>query len=216
MNLYDPNAMLSNRYSLANLSPTNQQLSEPNLPSEAYMFDNLVTSAAILEYLEEQVGPFLLISGFRTKELQNRLSEIGEPTSSGLSFHEVGRGFDISPTTMSNDEFFGRMLANPEVKSQFAEIAIKPSQNAIHFGVNVPGDIRETKVLGLNDEGIYGRLGLDQLARYVEPILGSANAAMDYAAAQLVTYNRAPLLITAVAAIAAAAYLMLKSKKRVA
>lgn len=214
MNLYDPNAQVSPRYTLANLSPTNQQLSEPNLPSESYMFDNLQTSAPILEYLDQQIGPFLLLSGFRTKELQNKLSSQGEPTSLGTSFHEVGRGFDISPTTMTPDEFFGKMLADPDIKSMFAEIAIKPSQHAIHFGTNIPGDTRETKVLGLNENDIYAKLSLDQLARYVEPILGSASAAMDYAEAELVTYNKTPLILAMVAALGGALYLALNKGPR--
>lgn len=211
--LYDVNAQLSGRYRLSDLIKTNQSLSAPNIPPSAYMFDNLAVSAATLEYLESRVGPFQILSGFRTKELQDILAAQGEPVSKGLSFHEVGRGFDIYPTTMTPDEFMGLILAQDDVKSQFAEIAVKPSQNALHLATNVPGDIRSPKVTALNDQGSYVQLTLDQLAKYVEPYVESVDAAY-YQAANLVTVNRAPMFLLAGLAMLSGAYFIFSSNKQ--
>lgn len=211
--LYDPNAKLSDHYRLKDLTATNQALSAPNDPSSADHFNNLETTAQILESLEYKVGPFTILSGYRTKELQDKLAASGEPTASGLSFHEIGRGVDIYPTTMTLDQFFGLLLADEELKGQFAEIAIKPSQNSIHLATNVPGDVRSAKVLGLNTEGIYARLNLDEIAGYIAPYMASIDEAYDYAAARLVSYNRMPLILTAVAGLAGAAFLLLMPKK---
>jgi hypothetical protein len=206
--------MLSAHYSLANLTATNQNLSEPNLPQNANQYDNLVFLANMLEELDAKIGPFQYLSGFRTGELQNKLASQGEPTATGTSFHELGRAVDIAPTTMTPTEYFGRLLADEELKNKFSEIAIKPSQNALHLSINVRGDERTPKVLGLNQDGVYAKLGLDEIAGYIQPYMQSAAAAYDYAAAQLVTINRLPLIIMATIGLAGAAYLLMGSKRK--
>ena len=211
--LYDPNFQLSPHYRLKNLTITNQSLSQPNEPTTNDHLNNLIITAEIMEMLESRVGPFTIISGYRTKELQDKLSSAGEPTSATLSFHEIGRAIDIYPTTMSLDDFFGRILADEEMKSQFAEIAVKHSQNSIHLSTNVPGDIRTPKVMGLNEAGIYARLNLDEIASYIAPFMASIDDAYDYAAAQLVTYNRMPLILTASVGLVGATFLLLMPKK---
>lgn len=215
MLLYDPNAMLSEHYSLGNLTVTNQQLSAPNMPESADHFQNLTYTADILERLDHEVGPFRILSGYRTKELQNALAAAGEPTATGTSFHEIGRAVDIAPTTMTPAEYFGRILANENLKSQFSEISIKPSQNALHLAINIPGDVRDPKVMGLNDAGSYVRLTLDEITSYIQPFMASAQDAYDYAAAQLVTFNRTPLILGMVAAVGGVLYFALAGGKRV-
>lgn len=213
--LYDPNAQLSTHYTLADFTKTNQALSEPNLPAEAYQFENLTYLADTKERLDHEIGPSEILSGFRTKELQNALTASGEPTGSGsMSFHETGRGIDIFPTTMSIADYFGRILANENLKSQFAEIAIKPSQNAIHLAINVPGDIREPKITGLTSEGIYARLNLDEIANYIAPFMNSLDDAYSYAEAKLVTWNKTPLIIGAGLLAGASLWILLSKKAK--
>lgn len=211
VSLYSPDAPLSNQYRLKDLTVTNQNLSSPNLPSESYQFDNLVTTAQGIEYIESVIGPIRILSGFRTKELQNALAASGEPTSFGLSFHETGRAIDFVPTTMSLEEYFGRMLANDDVKSMFAEIAYKPGQGSIHAAFNVPGDVRTTKILGLNQDNVYAKLSVDDIARFIAPYMASAQDAYDYAASKLVTLNRTPLILSMVAAAGGIFYLVATS-----
>lgn len=210
--MFDPNAMLSQHYSLGDLTQTSQMLMRPNFPENVQQFDNLTYLADILERLNHEIGPFQILSGFRTKELQSILAGQGEPVASGISFHEVGRGVDITPTSMSTAEYFGLILAIEDLKNQFAEIAIKPSQNAIHLAINVPGDVREPKITGLNSEGVYARLTLDEIANYLSPFVESVDEAY-YAASKLVTQNRIPLIIGMVAAAGGVIYLMLASGK---
>ena len=144
--------MLSQNFSLGDLVVTEQILQNPNLPSTQEHMDNLTTLAQTLDEMMSQIGPFQILSGFRTQELQQALKEGGNPTSPGTSFHEVGRSIDFYPTTMPVGEYFARLLANEGLKAKFAEIAYKPAQNAIHVAVNVPGDTRVTKILKLNSE----------------------------------------------------------------
>lgn len=212
---YDPNAMLSTHYSLGDLIATTKPLSQPNFPSDSSHYDNLVLMADMLERLDTEVGPFVLLSGYRTKELQDILTAAGEPTSKGLSFHEIGRGVDVSPTGMTPAEYFGRILANEDLKNQFAEIAIKPSQNALHLAINVPGDMRDPKITGLNAEGSYVKLSLDQITDYIAPYMASTEDAVNYAEAQLVTMNKTPLIIAAIGGLGLAAWLLM-GKKRLA
>ena len=97
---YDPKSQLSAHYTLANLTQTSKPVSTPNLPSSAEHFNNLKLLADALEYLDSKIGPFNIMSGYRTKELQNLLKSAGEPVATGTSFHELGLGVDIYPTTM--------------------------------------------------------------------------------------------------------------------
>lgn len=210
-------AQLSNQFILRDLTLTNQSLTMPNLPTTPYDFDNLKLLAQTLEYLQANIGPFQILSAYRTKELQDKLTAEGEPTGSGVkSFHEVGRGVDIYPTTMSIDEYFGRILANPDLKDQFAEIAIKPSQNALHLAINVPGDVRTPKVTGLNPLGVYARLSVDEITAYIAPFMDSVEDAYDYAAAELVSINFTPMIVTAVAALGGGILLLLARGKQTA
>ena len=162
--------MLSQNYSLGDLCVTEQNLANPNLPSTQDQMNNLTQLAQSLDQLIENIGPIKILSGFRTQELQTALREGGNPTSPGTSFHEVGRAIDFYPTTMPVGEYFARLLANEGLKAQFAEIAFKPNQNAIHLAVNVPGDTRIPKILKLNPETMaYNKMSDVDIEMMVAP-----------------------------------------------
>lgn len=169
---YTEDTRLSASFILEDLTKTSQVLAMPNLPllTEKWIFDNLLLLADTLEYLQSAVGPFIVISGYRTNELQKKLAESGEPTGTGntKSFHEVGRGVDIYPTTMGIADFFGRLLANENLRLKFSEISIKPSQNALHLAINVPGDVRTPKITGLNTANEYQRLTPEEIQGYIQ------------------------------------------------
>jgi hypothetical protein len=206
--MYDLNAPLSAHYTLGQFVVTNQPLSQPNLPTEIAHYDNLVLLADMKERLDQYIGPSNIVSAYRTKELQEALRASGEPTASGKSFHELGRAFDIYPSNMSIADFFGKILASP-LRSEFAEIAIKPAQNALHLSINVPGDVREPKVTGLNSQGSYVRLTADEIASYIQPFVENVEAAYEEAKS-LVTYNKAPLYAALFLGLAGAFYLIYK------
>ncbi len=215
MYLYDPNAKLSEHYTLSSLTLTNQPLSYPNFPESADHFSNLAITADVLEQLAYYVGPFTLLSAYRTKELQSILASQGEPTSAGLSNHEIGLGVDITPTSMTLADYFAYILASDNIKNLFTEIAIKPSQNAIHLGIRGHNDSRTTKITGLNSQGVYAKLSLDEIAAYISPVVESVDAAY-YAAAKLVTTSRIPLILALVAAAGGVIYFVLAKPARAA
>ena len=174
---YDPKSQLSAHYTLANLTQTSKPVSTPNLPSSAEHFNNLKLLADALEYLDSKIGPFNIMSGYRTKELQNLLKSAGEPVATGTSFHELGLGVDIYPTTMKIAEYFGKILADPIITSRFVEIAIKPSQNTLHLSVRNPNETRATRITQLNPQGSYVGLSKAQIDSYAAPYRTTASTA---------------------------------------
>jgi hypothetical protein len=165
---YDRNMILSTNYTLGDLCITTQMLMQPNLPSDQNTLNNLIALADVLEQLNSSIGPFSVLSGFRTKELQRVLGESGNPISQGLSFHEIGRGVDIYPGTMSISDYFGRILADQNLTNEFAEISIKPGQNSIHLAINVPGDTRTPRITGLDSgSNTYQALSESSIENYI-------------------------------------------------
>ena len=166
---FDSNMVLSSNYNLADLCVTSQILMQPNIPSDQSTINNLIVTADVLEQLTSTIGPFSVLSGFRTKELQQVLGEAGNPVAQGLSFHEVGRAVDIYPTTMAISDYFGKILANQDLTNKFAEISIKPGQNSIHLAVNVPGDTRTPKITGLDSSSnTYQTLSDSAIENYIQ------------------------------------------------
>ena len=68
--------------------------------------------------------------------------------------------------------------------------------------------------MALNADNVYARLSVDEITNYIAPYMPSEEQAYDYAAAQLVTYNRTPLILTVAVAALGTAYLLLSGKKK--
>jgi hypothetical protein len=176
---YDGSEDLFGPYNLSDLCVTQTGL--PNLPQDLTTFNNLQSLAALLSGLTTDVGPFTVLSGFRTPAVQAALASSGEPVppAGKLSFHEVGLAADIAPTTMPLAQFFGMMLA-AGYQDLCAEIAYKPSQNSIHLAVAVPYKVGV--VLALDPTtNTYGPLSQDAVDSYADPYVeaGQAVAAVD-------------------------------------
>lgn len=167
MDFYAESQKLSSKYNVGDLTVTTKILALPNLPTQKYELENLKLLAAFLEKIEAKVGPFVIISGYRTGELQQALKAQGAPVSNTKSFHEVGRAVDIFPSTMDTEEFFARLIMDPEIRQNFSEVSLKPSQNSIHLAVNVPGDIRTPRILMLNANNKYEAMSKDQIEFFV-------------------------------------------------
>ena len=197
MDYYSSDTRLSNSYTLENFIGTNQLLSMPNSPTEQWMFDNLIFLADMCEELTSKIGPFTIVSGFRTKELQQALAAAGEPATSKLSFHEAGRAVDIGPTSMGITEYFAKILADPVLRAKFSEISIKPNQNALHLAINVPGDNRTPKITALDENKNYVKLTVDQIQDYIAPYMQSVEDAV-LVASDAVTSNKLPVIIGAI------------------
>lgn len=197
MDYYSSDTKLSNSYTLGDLIKTSQVLAMPNTPDQQWMFDNLVLLADMCEELTSKVGPFTIVSGFRTKELQQALAAAGEPATSKISFHEAGRAIDIGPSTMSPIEFFARILADAELREKFAEIALKPAQNALHLAINVPGDARTPKITALDAAQNYVKLTTDEIESYIAPYMQSAQDALAVAE-DAVSSSKLPLILAGI------------------
>lgn len=154
-------------FSLADLTKTSRNV--PNNVPENFM-GNIEALAWLLEDMYTQIGPFEIISAFRSEELQQLLATEGEPTGKGKSFHVVGLGADIYPTTMGIKEYFGKLIASP-LRDQFAELFLKEPQNAIHIGYNYDG--RNPMIKALNQAGEYVALSWDEIQDFAAPYMES-------------------------------------------
>lgn len=163
----DKDEMLSKYWTLADLTKTSTGLD--NMPPEAE-YKNLKWLARTLDDLYDQIGPFNILSAFRTHAVQEALADAGEPAStSRKSFHEAGMAVDIYPTTMSLEEYFGKIAASDEWKTKLGEIIIKPPQKTIHLSLATPAYQGVFKAL--NSAGVYASLTADQVADYARPYL---------------------------------------------
>ncbi len=187
---------VSQYFTLGDLLVTNQGLNEPNYPNDSSHIGNIKKLAAVLDELLITLGPFQILSGYRTKELQTKLGEGGNPTSTKLSFHEIGRAVDIYPTEMTLDEYFGLILANEDLKNKFAEISIKNSQNSLHLSVNVPGDWRTPKIMGLTADRTYASLSSEEIQGYIDSVTKFVGDSLETA-----SKSKLPILVAGILAV---------------
>lgn len=206
----DPSEMISRYFSLGDLTQTNTGLD--NTPNEAE-YKNVRWLASTLDDLYDSVGPFNVISAFRSSAVQQALKESGAPTGTGKkSFHEAGMAADLYPTTMSLDEFFGKILASDWVHA-LGEISIKPSQNAIH--ISLPTTTTVGKVMTLNELGQYVRLTADEIADYAKPYLEAIVAVAEEAGEAAIEAAKKPATRIAIVGLFAlvAGWFFLRSPK---
>ena len=206
---YDASTQVSNHFTLGDLTVTQQNAD--NTPSDSD-FANLQKLGAVLDTLFDTIGPFNVISAYRSAAVEAALTASGQPTAEAaaghISFHEVGLAADIYPTTMSLDDYFGKMMAAMgtsdapgPLMDQMAEVAYKPSQNSIHLAAAV--DYRANNViLALNSAGKYAKLSADEIANFAEPYITQAEQAISNVAAEVAT----PMGMGTIAIIGAALY----------
>ena len=186
----DLGEQLSPSFTMADLTITNHAVdNRPTLQSE---HDNLVRLAEMLERLQADVGPFTILSAFRSTALQEMLRSEGEPVAAGKSFHELGTGVDLTPKTMSNEEFYGRLAAlvgTSDVPGPWygvlSEIAYKPTQNAIHLALAT--SYKQNVFMALNTAGTYAKLTLEEIENYAKPYLQAIEEAASTAVAAVAT-----------------------------
>lgn len=160
----DPNMKLYGKYLLKDLCQTQTGL--PNLPDNDAYIQNLIWLAKVLEQLEMSLGPFSVLSGFRTKAVQVAVSG---KDSSLKSFHEVGMAVDIWPISDSIDAYFGKIISS-EWRNKLGEIYIKPSQNSIH--ISLPTE-KYRGVLKVLKNGSYVTMTEEEISKYMGPYVQS-------------------------------------------
>lgn len=129
--MIDPNMTLHGKYKLKDLCITNTGLD--NTPTEDLHVNNLRWLAVVLSELEPSLGPFTVLSAYRTREVNNKVTGNNDPNRK-TSFHEVGMAVDFYPLNQSINTYFGRLITT-EWKEKLGEIILKPKQNSIHIGL---------------------------------------------------------------------------------
>lgn len=162
---YDPEMKLYGPYKLKDLCVTSTGL--PNLPSNKTELDNLIWLAKVLDQLSQSIGPFNVISAFRSYDVNVAVG--GNPNKK--SYHELGMAADIHPLTMSIDQFFGMILSS-DWKDKLGEIILKSDQNTLHIGL--PTNSLRGKIMKrekVNGSWTYVNMPLEEQEKYTRNIM---------------------------------------------
>lgn len=163
---------LNAKYKLDDLTITNAPY--PNTPTDSEL-KNIKWLADTLLELEHDIGPFQLISAFRCGIVQNWVKGFPLdllPPKRSKSFHEAGMAADIFPTTMTIQDYFGKILASEKWKSKLGEIALKPSQNTLH--ISLPTETKVGLAMVMDEAGNYIKIAADEIEAWAKPFLASA------------------------------------------
>lgn len=185
--------MLSKYFSIKDLTVTS--LPGDNTPTPEALA-NLKKLAQVLDILREKVGPFKVISAYRSPANQAALKSGAQGGASASqaaskSFHSLGLAADIVPSTMTANQYFTAIAADSSLKNMLGEIAVKTNgpylnpANTLHVSVATPN---KTGVLMYVDAaGKYIRMAQDEvsqfLSKYKKPIIVTAGISVFLAAA---------------------------------
>lgn len=182
---------LSKRFTLRDLTKTDQKTA--NMPNEAQLA-NLKKLAQVLDYLYDKVGPFQVISAFRSQATQDALKaggagDVSAQMAATNSLHSTGEAADIYPTTMSLEAYFVRLFALPEVKERLGQIVIKERQNALHISTPTGRFPAGTPMKDVPGVG-YVRLTIDEINDWMDeyPIATAVAGIVGAALAGLSTF----------------------------
>ena len=120
----DPNLQLSPRFKVKDLIVTNTGIDNRPPEEKLASFQKL---AKALEKVYSDVGPFRIASAYRSPEVNSAVG--GSPTSRHLS----GEAADITPTSMTAEEFWATILKFPSLKNSLGHISWKKHQNNLHI-----------------------------------------------------------------------------------
>lgn len=121
-----PDTRLSTHFTLRDLTQTSTGIA--NLPT-ATELPLLRKLASVLDILKEKVGPFRIASGYRSPLVN---AAVG---GSSTSRHMAGDAVDIVPLTMTAEEYWSKIIANPALRNSLGEISYKIPQGSIHISL---------------------------------------------------------------------------------
>ena len=170
---YDPEMILFGKYKLKDLTTTQTGLD--NQPDSDYQIANLRWLAKVLEQLEASIGPFAVLSAFRSHDTQEAVGP-GAVAEGKLSFHEVGMAADIGPLTMTIEDYISKIM-NSEWRSKLGEIIFKKDQNALHIGL--PSK-KYRGVFKIRENGSYRMMTQNEI-KGLEDIMKASYAPVSYA-----------------------------------
>lgn len=156
---------LSKYFSLADLTKTDSGVK--NIPDPAAL-ENLKRFSKILDTVYDSIGPFSIVSGYRSPAVQQAIKSGSSGSASAsqastTSYHMRGIAADIAPKGQSAQQFMAKIAQTPRVKNMLGEIAVKKS--ALHISAATP---EKTGVLMYVDNaGKYIRLKADEIANLI-------------------------------------------------
>lgn len=156
---------LSKYFTLSDLTITSVQ--QPNVPTPEAL-ENLKKLAALADLLYDQIGPFKVISGYRSPQVQSALKSGAGGSSAASqaathSFHSLGMALDLVPTSMTAQQFWAEIATRPELKNKLGEIAIK--QTALHISLATPN--KQGVLMYVDKAGKYIRMAADEVSAFV-------------------------------------------------
>lgn len=185
--------MLSKYFSLKDLTVTS--LPGDNSPTPEAL-SNLKKLAQVLDTLRDKIGPFQVISAYRSPSIQAALKSGAQGSASAsqaanLSFHSQGLAADIVPSTMNANAYFSAIAANPAIKNMLGEIAVKtngPYLNpAVTLHISVATPSKQGVLMYVDSAGKYIRLAQSEisqfLSKYKAPLVVTAGISVFLAAA---------------------------------
>lgn len=143
-----------------------------NFPTASH-WASIQSLGRVLDALYDKIGPFRVLSGYRSAALQNALRKDTQAAASGTSFHELGLAVDLVPLSKSLNDFYGEIIGRDDIKNICGEIAIKPTQNSIHLSAATSSKVGVAMIMGPADF-VYRRLTPEQFAQYVKYPAASA------------------------------------------
>lgn len=130
-------AKISKYFTLRDLTKTGQGTA--NIPNAAEL-KQLTILAGLLDRLFDEVGPFTVLSAFRSEATQAKLKTTETAAAKKKSFHELGMAADITPKNTDIFTYWLKVIDLPWVKKGgLGEIALKTPQNAVHISNGVKG-----------------------------------------------------------------------------
>ena len=180
----DLNMTLYGKYTIGDLCITETGLD--NTPTEDLHINNLRWLAIVLSELEPSLGSFTILSAYRTREVNNKVTGNSDPNRK-TSFHEVGMAVDFHPIGQTINSYFGKLITT-EWRNKLGEIILKPKQNSIHIGLPTASYKGAIKILDPKT-GSYRYMTEEEIEHYSE---GFKNSMMPESSSQLDFYMSYP------------------------
>jgi len=184
---------ISKHFTLSDLTITS--LAGNNTPTGEAL-SNLKKLGAVLDILYDELGPFKVISAYRSPTIQAALkSGAGGSASASqaatYSLHSLGMAADIVPSKGTANDFFTRIAESPRLKAMLGEIAIKT--NGPYLGpaqtlhISLPTSTKQGVLMYVNSAGQYIRMASADvgafLSKYRKPLLIAGGIFVPFASA---------------------------------
>jgi len=156
---------LSKYFTLADLTITGSSASNKPDPTS---LENLKKLAGKLDILYDKVGPFKVISGYRSPAVQAAIKSGASGSASAAqvsttSYHMKGIAADIQPKNQTPEQFMAKIAQMSDVKNLLGEIAIK--KNALHVSLATPE--KQGVFMWVDGAGKYIRFKSNELAAII-------------------------------------------------